>query len=159
MKQVSFSFLSGTWIECSATRLLHFQYMLLLSVYGLLAQLVERLLCKQDVMGSSPIRSTAPHCCTTVGMFHSNSCVTCNGLLRCRGKIWVSGMWSSNTLMRFFWRAFCVSTFAGSYLLGFYSREGYRYMPLAPLAQLVELRTFNPQVMGSSPIGRTLRGG
>ena len=32
-------------------------------------------------------------------------------------------------------------------------------MPLAPLAQLVELRTFNPQVMGSSPIGRTLRGG
>ena len=29
-------------------------------------------------------------------------------------------------------------------------------MPLAPLAQSVELRTFNPQVMGSSPIGRTL---
>ena len=58
MKQVSFSFLSGTWIECSAARLLRFQYILLLSVYGLLAQLVERLLCKQGAAGSSPAFST-----------------------------------------------------------------------------------------------------
>ena len=71
-------------------RLLHFQCMLP-SMCGLLAQLVERLLCKQDVMGSSPIRSTAPRCCTTVRMFHSNSCVTCGGLLRCRCE--VLGFW------------------------------------------------------------------
>ena len=137
-------------------RLLRFQYILLLSVYGLLAQLVERLLCKQDVMGSSPIRSTAPYCCTTVRMFHSNSCVICNGLLRCRCK--VLGSWHvelkhlNGNLLAVFLRFYP----RWSDLLGSYSREGYRYMPLAPLAQSVELRTFNPQVMGSSPIGRTL---
>jgi hypothetical protein len=30
-------------------------------------------------------------------------------------------------------------------------------MPRAPIAQLVELRTFNPQVLGSSPSGGTSR--
>ena len=31
-------------------------------------------------------------------------------------------------------------------------------MPRAPIAQLVELRTFNPQVVGSSPTGGTSSG-
>ncbi len=38
-------------------------------------------------------------------------------------------------------------------------RRAYYTAQRAPIAQLVELRTFNPQVVGSSPTGGTRRGG